>query len=796
MVKDELGDLMNKRAEVVLEFDKIKELLSNYALTEMAKTMILQLKPSSDIDVVKRRLLETSEGVFIVKSGIKLPLEGLRDIGDSLSLASLGSVLSPKKLLEISSTMRASRLTKSVWEEKKLDGCGRLGQIIEGLYSFRSIEEKITNAIVNEDEISDNASPKLYSIRQRKKILSRRIRERLDEIIFSPQYQKMLQEPILTIRKDRYVVPVKQEYRNSLQGVVHDQSGSGATLYIEPMSVVRLNNELSSLDGEERKEIEVILKNLTNKIKDNCDYLKDTYQRLVKLDFIMAKAKYSLDVNGVEPEINARGFIDIKSGRHPLLKGEVVPINMHLGDEFDILVITGPNTGGKTVALKTVGLFVFMAQSGLLVPAAEGTKISVFDEVFADIGDEQSIEQSLSTFSGHMSNIRQIVEKSDDNCLVLLDELGAGTDPAEGAALAMAILEYFRQKGSKVIATTHYSELKTYAFTQKGIQNASVEFNVNTLKPTFKLTIGIPGKSNALEIAKRLGLNRNIISMVKTFISEENLKVEEMLKYIEEQKHRTETEKKEIHELKNEYIKKMKKLEEERQQIVLQRDKILEKAKQTGRKLLEKIKDESEQIIAELKVIKETDERRIRDRAIQKTKAWLKNIDNQFLVEKDIIKKASFKSDKSLKPGDRVKISGLDQEGDILMIDEPARTAQVQVGIMKINVPLDSLIYTGYHDSKQEIHKYSSLGVLKAKDFSPQLDLRGLNLEEAFEKVDKYLDDAYLAGVYVVTLIHGKGTGTLRRGIQEMLKKRPNVKSFRSGNYEEGGLGVTVVELG
>lgn len=787
---------MNKRSERVLEFDKVKELLSKYVLTGMAEALVFKLEPSSDIDIVRECIQETSEGVFLIKSGIDLPIEGLRDIEDALNLAGIGSVLSPKQLLDISSTMRASRLTKSVWDEKKPEGCNLLSRLTEGLCSFRSIEDKINDAIVSEDEISDNASSKLCSLRQRKKVLLRRIREKLDGIISSTQYQKMLQEPIVTTRKDRYVVPIKQEYRGNFDGVVHDQSGSGATLYIEPMTVVILNNELSRLDVEEREEIEEILRDLTFKIKENCSYVKDAFNKLIKLDFIMAKAKYSCEINGVEPDINTTGLINIKSGRHPLLKGEVVvPIDIYLGDKYKVLVITGPNTGGKTVTLKTVGLFVLMVQCGLHIPAQEGTIMSIFKDVFADIGDEQSIEQSLSTFSGHMKNIKKIAENAHKECLVLLDELGAGTDPTEGAALAMAILEYFHKKGSKVIATTHYSELKTYAFSKQGVENACVEFDVNTLSPTFKLTIGIPGKSNALEIAERLGLNRDILALAKTFIDEENLKVEDMLKHIEQEKQRAEAKSKELHDLKNQYTLRLERLEDERRKMLLQQDKEMEKCKQKAKALLQKIKNESQQIILSLKDIDITDDRQLRERAIQRARAWINNREVQLLDEKRILKKAPFRSDKPFKLGERVEISGLDQEGNILFIDETAKTAQVQVGIMKLNVPLDSLTSAQQYEAKQDSNKYSSIVMQKAKDISTELDLRGLTLEEAVDKADKYIDDACLAGIRAVTLIHGKGTGTLRRGIQELLRKRPNIISYRSGRFDEGGLGITVVEL-
>lgn len=787
---------MNNRVETVLEFDKIKKILSEYALSPMAKQLIYDLEPSSDELQVKKLQQETSEGVNILKSGIHMPLEGLRDIRNSLRLAKLGSVLSPKDLLDIASTMRASRLIKALWSEKKPEHCSILDEIIQGLHSFQSIEEKIERAILSEDEIADSASQKLTAIRRQKRVLTQRIREKLESIVNSPQYQKVLQEPIVTVRKDRYVIPVKLEFKGSIPGVVHDQSSSGSTLYIEPMPVLQMNNELRQLETEEKKEIERILREFTLKIQENHDFLSDTLNGLVNLDFIMAKAGYSVDIKGVEPLFNTRGYINIIKGRHPLLKGKVVPIDIFLGDKFSILVITGPNTGGKTVSLKTVGLMALMSQSGLHVPAEEGTQLAVFDEVFADIGDEQSIEQSLSTFSSHLKNIKKIVEKASNNCLVLLDELGAGTDPTEGAALAMAILTYFYEKGSRVIATTHYSELKAFAYSTEGIENASVEFDVRTLSPTYRLTIGIPGKSNAFEIAQRLGLKQGIIDSARGLLAAENLKMEELLRHIEQEKNKAEEEKEELNSLRRQYLKKLEKLEEEREKVRQQHEKILEKAREKARTMLEKVESEAEQIIAHLKEVDEKDTKQIRDKAIETTRAWLREAGKSLKgSEGQILETVHQKPDEPLKPGEKVKIAGLNQEGHIISIDEVTKTAQLQVGIMKINVPLKSLIKIFEEKFTGQRSRYTSIAMEKARNVSNQIDLRGLTLDEALLKVDKYLDDAYLAGMSSVYLIHGKGTGVLRQGIQDMLRKKSEVKHFRPGNMDEGGLGVTVVEF-
>ncbi|MFY9473042.1 MAG: endonuclease MutS2 [Tepidanaerobacteraceae bacterium] len=787
---------MNNKVESVLEYDKIKNILREYVISTLAEEKILEMRPFDDIDLVKRLQQETSEGVALLKAGINLPLSGIRDIRNGLSLAKMGAILSPGQLLEIASTLRTSRLVKALWREKKLEGINIIDDIVNCLHSFQSLEEKIEKAIISEDEIADDASPKLSSIRRQKRVLSQNIKNKLNEIISSPNYQKVLQEAIVTVRQDRYVVPVKQEFKGSIPGVIHDQSASGATLYIEPMAVVQMNNELRQLELEEDREIERILRDFSGKVQENHDPILDTLYNLAQLDFIMAKAGYSLDINGVEPIFNDRGYINISRGRHPLLKGHVVPLDVYLGDKFNILIITGPNTGGKTVALKTVGLFALMAQSGLHLPAGEGTELSVFKEVFADIGDEQSIEQSLSTFSSHMKNIKEIVDLASEECLVILDELGAGTDPTEGAALAMAILSYLYDKGSKVLASTHYSELKSFAFSKEGMENASMEFDVKTLSPTYKLTIGLPGKSNAFEIAARLGLREEVISLGKSLMADESLRMEDMLTHIEEEKSKAEEEREKLLAAKKEYEKKLAKLEEERKKIRLKQERIIEKAKETARLMLNKIQREAEEIIDNLKDAETADQASMRDKAVQRAREWLKKADEGLQDSKgSLVQKARTGHRRPLKAGQKVKIAGLNQEGYILSIDDSTKEAQVQVGIMKIYLPLASLIPVEEEAAETEKNRFASIAMTKAREISTELDLRGLTVEEAFMKVDSYLDDAKLAGMKTVVLIHGKGTGALRRGINEMLKKRSDIKSFRLGNIDEGGSGVTVVEL-
>ncbi|MGB9839718.1 endonuclease MutS2 [Thermovenabulum sp.] len=791
--------LLNNKVLAKLEFDKIKNILKEYAVSDITRERIDKLEPLKDLPLIRRLQKETSEGVALLKRGFRLPFEYIPDISSSLKRAKFGAVLNNRELLDVAQIMKTSRVIKKNWEEWKIEGYEILQNLVASLHNFYSLEEKIFKAILNEEEIADNASPALASLRKEKKVLFSRIREKLESIISSPSFQKFLQEPIVTIRQGRYVIPVKQEFRTSVPGIIHDQSSSGATLYIEPLSVLELNNELRRIEIEEKKEEERILKELTKKIADNYDSIKNSYEVILELDFILAKANYSIEINGIEPMFNEKGYLNIKRGRHPLLilKGEVVPIDLYLGDKFHVLVITGPNTGGKTVTLKTVGLFAIMAQSGLHLPAEEGTEVAVFNEVFADIGDEQSIEQSLSTFSSHMKNIVEIIENADEKSLVLLDELGAGTDPAEGAALAMAILNYFYERGIRTIATTHYSELKTFAFSRDGMENASVEFDVETLSPTYKLTIGIPGKSNAFEIAKRLGLKHELLEKAKEFLKKENLELEGLLKSLEGERKKLNEEIKRLNELKENYYKKITYLEEAKKKLAEKEEIIIEKAREKAKRILEKAKEEAEDIIEELKKVEDLDERQNKDRIIELARKRLRENLGELKDEKPLIKKSKkLLKDENFKPGDRVFVEGLNQEGFIVEINEKEKEALVSIGIMKINLPLNTLskieeASTGVKDSIS----YSTISIEKAKNIESKIDLRGLTLDEAILKVEKYLDDARVAGLPSIMIIHGKGTGILRKGIQDLLKKRKDVKTFRPGNYNEGGIGVTVVEF-
>jgi len=789
---------MNDRTFRVLEYNKIKELLKNHITSKLGKELIDELEPSSDYEEVKQSLKETSEALSLIIQRGSIPIGPIYDLSRFLKIAEIGSYLYPGQLLEVSDTLRTARVLKNFIKgsEEAQEKYPVLKGYISNLSSYKHIEDRINEAIISEDEISDNASPALRNIRRQIENKNNAIRNKLNSIINSASMQKYLQDAIITIRQDRFVVPVKSEYKSNVPGLVHDQSSSGATLFIEPLSIVQLNNELKELKLKEKAEIEKILTEITGLIAEKAEGIKVNQRILAKLDFIFAKGKLSLAMKAVEPELNRDGSIRIKNGRHPLIDSKkVVPTNIWVGDEFTTLVITGPNTGGKTVTLKTVGLMVLMTQSGLHVPADFGTKISIFKRVFADIGDEQSIEQSLSTFSSHMTNITEIIENVSDKDLVLLDELGAGTDPTEGAALAMAILTYFHDKNARTIATTHYSELKQFALSNKGIENASVEFDVETLSPTYKLLIGIPGKSNALEISRRLGLREHIIEKAKEFINNENIEFEEIISSIEGNRKSAEKERDEAIRLRLEVQKLKEKYEMKNAKLEEQREKTLRKAKEEARKILKEAKNEADEIIKELRNISKSVDRD-KNKKIEEMRKRLKtNIEElQDPIFADVKMPVS-DPPKKLKIGDAVKVVSLNQEGTVVTEPDGDGDLTVQVGIMKINVNISNLRLI--KNDREDIQKTSVGSILKTKTqtIKNEIDLRGQTLEEARINLDKYLDDAYLAKLQQVSIIHGKGTGALRKGIQQFLKRHAHVKSFREGVYGEGGSGVTIVEL-
>ncbi len=789
---------MNEKALRILEYNKIIDMLCESTVSAMGRDIALDLKPSNDLNEIKELQQETTEAVNLLLKKGNIPIGGIQDIRVPLRKVKLGSTLEPGELLKVADTLRAARRLKAFMnEDKREESFPIIEYYVETLSAFKNIEESINSAIISEEEVSDNASPLLNSIRRKIKEKTASMREKLNHMISSPSYQKYLQDPIITVRGDRHVIPVKQEFRGNIPGIVHDQSASGATLFIEPMAIVEMNNDVKKLKLDEENEIQRILSELTALIDDKYDSIKTNMEILATLDFIFAKAKFSLELRCTEPKVNSQGIVNIKKARHPLLKAEVVvPIDIYLGETFNTLVITGPNTGGKTVTLKTIGLLTLMAQSGLHIPANDYSEVAVFDEVFADIGDEQSIEQSLSTFSSHMTNIVSILENVTPNSLVLFDELGAGTDPTEGAALAMSILELLHRRNIRTAATTHYSELKIYALTTEGICNASVEFDVATLRPTYKLLIGIPGKSNAFEISRKLGLSDVIIKRAKEFMSQDDIKFEDLIKSLEDDKRRAEEERDTASRLKYELEKAKNDMDQKLEKLEAQKDRVVREAQREALEIVRRSKEEAEELIKELRdaIQKENEEKAA---MIEKSRLKVKQREDE-LEEKmgeALFKKTSSAPPKDIKIGMPVKIVNLDQKGSVLTLPDEEGNLTVQAGIMKINVNINNLKVV--EEEKEKPKKSGSVKVssAKARAVATQIDLRGQTLDEALMNVDKYLDDAYLGSLPQVTIIHGKGTGVLRAGIMQLLKRHSHVKSYRSGGFGEGGIGATIVEI-
>lgn len=791
---------MDQKSLRVLEYNKIIDLLATKASSSLGLKYIEELKPKPDYKEVKDMLEETSEAQGILIKRGHVNLGGIQDISDSVKRAEIGAVLDPGGLLKISDNLRAARnLKRSLTPGEEEDfNYPMIQSLSNALYVYRNIEEEIDNAIISEVEVSDNASPTLRSIRRGILQKNQSIRSKLNSIISSTTYQKYLQDAIISVRGDRFVVPVKAEYRSQVAGIIHDQSSSGATLFIEPMSIVEMNNELRKLRLDEQEEIERILAELTKMVGEVAGDILSNQVILGKLDFAFAKGKLSLSMKAIEPILNEEKNINIKNGRHPLLDADkVVPNNIYLGKDFDTLVITGPNTGGKTVTIKTIGLFALMTQSGLHIPADYGSSMCVYDNIFADIGDEQSIEQSLSTFSSHMTKIVGILNEVSSDSLVIFDELGAGTDPVEGAALAIAILEDVNMAGAKCIATTHYSELKNYALTKDRVENAAVEFDVNTLSPTYKLLIGVPGKSNAFEISRKLGLRDYIIDRAKEFINTDNIELEDVLQNVEKNRIKAEEEraeaeqlKKEIEYVKAEYDRKLEKLN-------VSREKMMEKARSEAFSITRQAKEEADNILKELRNMEMEMASKEKNKKIEALRKELADSmgNLQPSVKSMIVPKVSNKEIKDLKPGDEVKVITLNQEGTVVSVDKKKKEAVVQMGIMKMTLPFKALQIA--QKEKKSIVTKSTRKIISSKSGSvkSEVDLRGMNLEEAIVEVDKYLDDACVAGLETVTIIHGVGTGVLKKGLQDVLKKNKHVKSQRPGQYGEGGMGVTIVEI-
>ncbi|WP_434304200.1 endonuclease MutS2 [Clostridium botulinum] len=787
---------MKDKSIKVLEFNKIQKFLKNYTCTKAAKDIIEDLKPYDSVYEVREHLEETKEAFKLLITKGAPPFEGVYDIRSGISLAEKGSTLLPGQLLKIAAVLRCARRFKEYINHKEEEESYRvLENICEGIFSLPKIEEEIFNAIEGEDEIADRASSTLYNIRRSLKEKNYSVRDKINSLVRS--YSSYLQENIYTVRGDRYVLPVKAEHKGAVPGLVHDQSSTGATLFIEPMSLVNLNNEIKELMLKEKAEIERILTVLSAKINANITGVKTDANIVWELDFIFAKAKFASEYNCTCPTINDEGIVDIIEGRHPLIdRREVVPISVKLGEEFTSLMITGPNTGGKTVTLKTVGLIHLMAMSGLMIPARENSVISYFNNVFADIGDEQSIEQSLSTFSSHMKNIVEIMDKADENSLVLFDELGAGTDPTEGAALAISILENLRKRGTKIIATTHYSELKAYALRKEGVENASVEFDVETLRPTYRLLIGIPGKSNAFEISKRLGLPDYIIDFARENISNENIRFEELIENLQEKSIKAQEDARLAENLKLERDKEKKKYEEKLEGLQKVRDNALIDARREAKNIIKEAKEEADKILKDIRQLERmgysSDARHKLEEERKKLKDKLDSIE-----EKEIKTVHKGEALKNVKEGDEVLLASINQKVIVLSKPDNKGDVLVQAGIMKITANIKDLRAakgSNSNSSSSKIKKSKKLN-LNLRRVESSVDLRGMDAEEAIYTVDKYLDEAYLGGLGEVTIVHGKGTGVLRKTIMDMLKGHSHVKRHRLGEYGEGGTGVTVVEL-
>lgn len=791
---------MNGKTLKVLEYNKIIDLLMDKAESELGKDKVKTLNPITDKAQVEILQKETEEALsLLIKKG-NPPLYGIYSISYELKRVDIGGVLSPGSLLKISDSLRVSRSLKSYIKEKRVN-MDLNHPIIEGLIErlnvYKHIEDKINNAIVNENEISDNASSKLKSIRRQISSKNNAIKDKLNNIISSNAYKKFLQDSIVTVREGRYVVPVKAENRSNMPGIVHDMSASGATVFVEPMAIVQLNNQLKSLQLEEQEEIELILKDLSNMVAVESDNIKNNEIILQELDFIFAKGKLALDMKATKPILNDEGYINFRKGRHPILDVDtVVPVDVYIGDEFTSLIITGPNTGGKTVTLKTVGLFALMTQSGLHIPVDYNSHMAVFEQIFADIGDEQSIEQSLSTFSSHMTNIVDILNNVKENSLVLFDELGAGTDPTEGAALAMAILDHLIKLGVRTIATTHYSQLKVYALTTDNVQNASVEFDVETLSPTYKLLIGVPGKSNAFEISSRLGLQDYIINDAKNLISRENVEFENVLQAIDKDRREIEENKIEAEKLRLEIEKLRRDLTYEKDKTKETRDRILRQSREEARDILRLAKEESDLIISELRGIS-SEVGRERNKRIQEAQDMIKEQlrETEETLTKNILNVKSKKPPKNLRVGESVEVISLNQVGDVLSGPDEDGDVTIQIGIMKVNAHISTLRRVESDAEDKSMFKAKTIMSSKSRNIKNEIDLRGMNIEEAILDVDKYLDDSYIAGLKEVYLIHGKGTGALREGITSYIKGHKLVKGLRIGKYGEGGDGVTVVEI-
>ena len=788
---------MDNKAILILEFNKIRENLDNFAITYIGKQIIENLSPSSNADDITKMQKETLEATSYYLRQHDIPLSPISDISNIISKLNVGGILSIDELLKVTDILRVSRKIKNSFSNGtvEVDDFTILSDYFNELYQNQNVEDEISRCIKNEEELEDRASQELYRIRKEIKDSESRIREKLSSILRTKS--KYLQEDIITFRDGRYVLPVKAEYKNEVPGLIHDQSSTGSTIFIEPTSIFNLNNDIKELQLKQQQEVQRILSLLSQMLMPITYNISNTISIIGKIDFALAKGKYALSIDAVMPEFNNLSTT-MKSARHPLINPEiVVPIDIWFGDTFNCLIITGPNTGGKTVTLKTVGLLTMMAQSGLFVPAKSGTSIRIFENIYTDIGDEQSIEQSLSTFSSHLTNIVSILSKATKNDLVLIDEIGSGTDPIEGAAIAMSILEYLHNNNITSITTTHYSELKSFAINTDGVQNASCEFNVDTLKPTYKLLIGIPGKSNAFAISKKLGLSEEILKRASEFLKEDSIKFEDVLSDMERNKIKAIEERELSKKLLKDAEEVKTSIENEKNKLEKQRNDIISKAKQEARDILLEAKEEADDIINELTKIERNKTQNVGKIAEEKRQKLKKSINE---IQKDLISPSEFTSKNALNEKEiienmEVYIPYLDSIATVLKCPDKNGDVLIQSGIVKLKVHVSKIekIKDNSTDKSKVISQVKMIN--KSKDISTELQLIGMTVDEAIPELEKYLDSVYLSNVGAVRIVHGKGAGILKKAVHEYLKNNPNVKSYRLGMYGEGDTGVTIVEM-
>lgn len=798
---------MNQKTLRTLEYHKIIAQLTDYATTDMGKKLCQNLLPSCDIDEIQKTQTETSDAASRIRMKGSVSFGGARDLRDCFKRLEIGSSLNISELLAVSNLLTASARVKAYGRHEEseltddsLDGMFRM------LEPLTPVNNEIKRCILSEDEVSDDASPGLHHVRRSMKVIGDRVHTQLNSVLNSSR--TYLQDAVITMRDGRYCLPVKAEYKNQVPGMVHDQSSTGSTVFIEPMAVIKLNNELRELEIQEKREIEFVLTALSSQLFSCTEELLINLETLTQLDFIFAKAALSRHFNCSEPTFNKKRYINIKDGRHPLLDpAKVVPINIYLGDAFDLLIVTGPNTGGKTVSLKTVGLFTLMGQAGLHIPAFQGSELGVFEEVFADIGDEQSIEQSLSTFSSHMTNIVSILNQADSNSLCLFDELGAGTDPTEGAALAIAVLSFLHNMNCRTMATTHYSELKVFALTSPGVENACCEFDVETLRPTYRLLIGIPGKSNAFAISKKLGLPDYIIEDAKGHIEQKDETFEDLITNLEASRVTIEKEREDIFSYKKEIETLKFRLSQKEERFSEQKEKLLQKAKEEAQQILQDAKETADQTIRSINKLAsasgvgkelEAERSRLRDK--------LNDVSKKTIVKQPSVPQKEL-SAKALKIGDGVKVLSMNLKGTVSSLPNSRGDLYVQMGILRSLVNLKDLELlneasvsgpgiperNAYSGSRKDGSGSSQIKLSKSFSISPEVNLIGKTVDEAIPLLDKYLDDAYLAHLPQVRVVHGRGTGALKAGVHRHLKGLSYVKEFRLGEFGEGDTGVTIV---